>query len=118
MANTASHFEASVSLAYIETTIPPGTTLGEYRRSRPQRRSRWHRLRHVPALAPRARALIYRAHSGLPGSRAGATIGRDNRGGQAVGQSFIDGDRPCRRAVGPALPHQQPAHSNQIGPSR
>jgi hypothetical protein len=45
MPNTASHFKASVPLAYIETTIPPGTMLGEYRRSRPQRRSRWHRLR-------------------------------------------------------------------------
>jgi hypothetical protein len=31
-------------IAYIETTIPPGTTIDEYRRSRPRPR-RWWRLR-------------------------------------------------------------------------
>jgi hypothetical protein len=45
MAHTTSQFELSVPLPYIETTIPSGMTIDEYRRSRPQRRSRWHRLR-------------------------------------------------------------------------
>jgi hypothetical protein len=30
---------------YIETSIRPGLTLAEYRRSRPRRRSRWERLK-------------------------------------------------------------------------
>jgi hypothetical protein len=45
MAHTTSHFELSVPLVYIETTIPSGMTIDEYRRSRPQRRSRWLGLR-------------------------------------------------------------------------
>jgi hypothetical protein len=44
MPRTTSRFELSVPLVYVETTIPPGMTLVAYRRSRPQRRSRWHRL--------------------------------------------------------------------------
>jgi hypothetical protein len=46
MTHTTSQFELSVPLTYIETTIPSGMTIDEYRRSRPQRRSRWHRLWH------------------------------------------------------------------------
>ena len=45
MTHTTSQFELSVPLRYIETTIPAGMTIDEYRRSRPQRRSRWHSLR-------------------------------------------------------------------------
>jgi hypothetical protein len=48
MTHTTSGFELSVPLAYIETTIPPGMTLEEYRRSRPQRRRRRHWLRVGP----------------------------------------------------------------------
>ena len=44
MTHTSSQFELSVPLAYIETTIPSGITIDEYRRSRPQRRSWWHWL--------------------------------------------------------------------------
>jgi hypothetical protein len=41
MTHTTPRFELSVPLAYIDTTIPPGMTIDEYRRTRPQRRSRW-----------------------------------------------------------------------------
>jgi hypothetical protein len=44
MTYSASPFGPSIPLVYIETTIPPGMTIDEYWRSRPQRRSRWHRL--------------------------------------------------------------------------
>jgi hypothetical protein len=37
--------ELSIPLAYIETTIPAGMTITDYRRSRPQRSSWWRRLR-------------------------------------------------------------------------
>jgi len=42
--HTTSQFELSVPLNYVETTIPSGMTIDEYRRARPQRRSRRHRL--------------------------------------------------------------------------
>jgi hypothetical protein len=45
MTYTTSPFELSVPLTYLETTIPSGMTIDEYRRSRPQRGSRWHWLR-------------------------------------------------------------------------
>jgi hypothetical protein len=32
---------------YVETTLPPGMTIGEYRRSRPRRPSRWARLKDL-----------------------------------------------------------------------
>ena len=32
---------------YIETTIPPGMTIAEYRRSRPRRPSRWQWLKRL-----------------------------------------------------------------------
>jgi hypothetical protein len=44
MTHTTSQFELSVPLLYIETTIPSGMTIDEYRRSRPRRRSRWQTL--------------------------------------------------------------------------
>jgi hypothetical protein len=45
MTPTTPLVELSPPLAYIETTIPSGMTLEEYRRSRPQRRRRCQRLR-------------------------------------------------------------------------
>jgi hypothetical protein len=42
MTHTTSRFELSIPLVYIETTIPSGVTIDEYRRSRPQGRSRRH----------------------------------------------------------------------------
>jgi hypothetical protein len=37
--------ELSIPLAYVETTIPAGMTIADYRRARPQRASWWRRLR-------------------------------------------------------------------------
>jgi hypothetical protein len=37
----------SPSILYLETTIPEGQTITEYRRSRPQRLRGWRRLRHL-----------------------------------------------------------------------
>ena len=54
----------------------------------------------VPALAPRARGFIHRANGGLPARASSSVTG------------------PTGRAVGPTLPHQQAANSNQIGLSR
>jgi hypothetical protein len=41
---------------YIETSIRPGLTLGEYRRSRPRRASRWERLKQLAGGAQAATA--------------------------------------------------------------
>jgi hypothetical protein len=38
MRQTAAELELSVPLAYIETTIPAGMTIADYRRSWPRRR--------------------------------------------------------------------------------
>jgi hypothetical protein len=43
-----SPFELGARLVYVETTIPCGMTIDEYRRSRPQRLGPWHRLRRRP----------------------------------------------------------------------
>jgi hypothetical protein len=40
---------------YIESSLPPGLTIGEYRRSRPRRPSRWERLKRLAA-GPQAAA--------------------------------------------------------------
>jgi hypothetical protein len=32
---------------YVETSLPPGLTLSEYRRGRPRRSSRWERLKRL-----------------------------------------------------------------------
>jgi hypothetical protein len=45
MTFTSPQFELTIPLDYMETTIPPGMTIREYRRFRPRRRSRWPRLR-------------------------------------------------------------------------
>jgi hypothetical protein len=44
MMQAAIQFELPIPLDYIETTIPPGMAIAEYRRSRPQRTSWWRRL--------------------------------------------------------------------------
>jgi hypothetical protein len=45
MTQTTSQLEHCIRLAYIETTIPAGMTIANYRRSRPRRSSWRHRLR-------------------------------------------------------------------------
>ena len=37
----------SNSVFYIETSIRPGLTVDQYRRSRPRRASRWERLKNL-----------------------------------------------------------------------
>jgi hypothetical protein len=32
---------------YLESSLPPGMTIGEYRRSRPRRPTRWERLKQL-----------------------------------------------------------------------
>lgn len=49
MTNPPSQFELPVPLVYVETTVPSGMTIDEYRRSRPQRRGR----RHLRQTGPR-----------------------------------------------------------------
>ena len=41
---------------YIETSIRPGLTIDQYRRSRPQRPTRWERLRQLAGGARAATA--------------------------------------------------------------
>jgi hypothetical protein len=36
--------ERGIPLAYMETTIPAGMTIADYRRARPQRSSWWRRI--------------------------------------------------------------------------
>ena len=67
MIHGTSGFELSVPLAYIETTIPRGVTLAQYRRSRPPRRRHWLRV------GPRARA----RRDGITPSFAALTAGHD-----------------------------------------
>ena len=43
-------------VAYIESSIRPGLTIDEYRRSRPRRPSRWERLKHLGGGAQAATA--------------------------------------------------------------
>ena len=45
MTRTTTEFELEIPLAYIETTIPAGQTVSDYRRRRPRRPSRWERLK-------------------------------------------------------------------------
>jgi hypothetical protein len=37
----------ATQVLYIETSIPAGLTIAEYRRSRPRRPSRWQRLKQL-----------------------------------------------------------------------
>lgn len=41
---------------YVETSIPAGLTIAEYRRSRPRRPSRWERLKQLAGGAQAATA--------------------------------------------------------------
>jgi hypothetical protein len=41
---------------YIETSIPAGVTIADYRRSRPRRPSRWERLKRLAGGAQAATA--------------------------------------------------------------
>ena len=43
---------------YIETSIRPGLTINEYRRSRPSRPSRWERLKQLAGGAQAATAEV------------------------------------------------------------
>jgi hypothetical protein len=43
-------------VSYIATSIRPGVTIAEYRRSRPRRPSRWERLKHLAGGAQAATA--------------------------------------------------------------
>jgi hypothetical protein len=47
-------FESQVS--YIETSIRPGVTIDQYRRSRPRRPNRWERLKRLAGGAQAATA--------------------------------------------------------------
>jgi hypothetical protein len=47
-------FESQVS--YLETSIRPGLTIDQYRRSRPRRPSRWERLKQLAGGAQAATA--------------------------------------------------------------
>jgi hypothetical protein len=49
----AQHLDA---VLYVETSIPPGMTIGEYRRSRSGRQTRWERLKRLGAGAQVAAA--------------------------------------------------------------
>jgi hypothetical protein len=118
MPGTTSQVRANVPLAYIETTIPSGSTIGEYRCSRPQRRSRWHWLRHLSgrrrwAALPGAVAIsvgaivvlllvfVGRAEAHVYWTNnAAATIGRANLDGTGVNQGLVSGGfNPCGVAV-------------------
>jgi hypothetical protein len=47
MTHATTELERDLPLVYMETTIPAGQTIGDYRRSRPQRPSRWERLKRL-----------------------------------------------------------------------
>ena len=47
MTRTTTHFELNIPFDYVETTIPAGQTVGDYRRTRPPRPSRWERLKRL-----------------------------------------------------------------------
>jgi hypothetical protein len=40
-------FQDADAVFYVESSLPPGMTIGDYRRSRPRRPSRWERLKHL-----------------------------------------------------------------------
>jgi hypothetical protein len=44
------------NILYIETTIPAGVTIDQYRRSRPRKPSRWERLKQLAGGAQAATA--------------------------------------------------------------
>jgi hypothetical protein len=40
-------FQPSDAVFYLESSLPPGMTIAEYRRSRPRRATRWERLKQL-----------------------------------------------------------------------
>jgi hypothetical protein len=44
MTQTTSQLTLPIPLDYVETTIPPGMAIADYRRSRAPRNRRWRRL--------------------------------------------------------------------------
>jgi hypothetical protein len=55
---TTTEFELEIPLAYIESTIPAGQTISDYRRRRPDRPSRWERLKNLAGNAGVAAASV------------------------------------------------------------
>jgi hypothetical protein len=47
MTRATAPFEVGIALEYVETSIPAGVTISEYRLGRPRRPSRWERLKHL-----------------------------------------------------------------------
>ena len=58
MTGTTTEFELEIPLAYIESTIPAGQTISDYRRRRPHRPSRWERLKNLAGNAGVAAASV------------------------------------------------------------
>ena len=58
MTRTTTELELEIPLAYIESTIPAGQTVSDYRRRRPQRPSRWERLMNLAGNAGVAAASV------------------------------------------------------------
>ena len=52
LTHNTSQFELSIPLDYIESTIPAGMTIAEYRASRPQRSHRFSPLRSLLSQPP------------------------------------------------------------------
>jgi hypothetical protein len=42
-------YEPGVDFQYLETSIPAGVTISEYRRARPRQPTRWQRLKRLVA---------------------------------------------------------------------
>jgi hypothetical protein len=55
---TTTEFELEIPLAYIESTIPAGQTISDYRSRRPHRPSRWERLKNLAGNAGVAAASV------------------------------------------------------------
>jgi hypothetical protein len=53
MTHQTTRVALDVPLVYMETSIPAGLTIGDYRRSRPRRPSRWERLKRLAGHADR-----------------------------------------------------------------
>jgi hypothetical protein len=49
MTHTTPELTLGHAFQYLETSIPAGVTISEYRRARPGRATRWERLKHLAA---------------------------------------------------------------------
>jgi hypothetical protein len=47
MTYTTPEYAPGVDFQYLETSIPAGVTISDYRRARPRRPTRWERLKRV-----------------------------------------------------------------------